>query len=69
MSFRLFEDSAFVQNVAECEQGIKELQENQQVLSQRLADQKQQLMEVCSSSSSLDQEYRTLQDTKDQVSS
>ncbi|XP_008315900.1 coiled-coil domain-containing protein 40 isoform X2 [Cynoglossus semilaevis] len=53
-------------NVAECEQGIKELQENQQVLSQRLADQKQQLVEVCSSSSSLDQEYRTLQDTKDQ---
>lgn len=69
MSFRLFEDSACVQNVAECEQGIKELQENQQVLSQRLADQKQQLVEVCSSSSSLDQEYRTLQDTKDQVSS
>ncbi|XP_034744686.1 coiled-coil domain-containing protein 40 [Etheostoma cragini] len=52
-------------HVVECEQVIRELQESQVSLSDRLAKQKQQLIELCGTSYVLDPEFESLQDTKD----
>ncbi|KAL3067510.1 hypothetical protein OYC64_017271 [Pagothenia borchgrevinki] len=51
--------------VVEYEQGIKELQEGQVRLSERLAQQKQKLSELCGTSYVLDPEFENLQDTKE----
>ncbi|GLD61065.1 coiled-coil domain-containing protein 40 isoform X2, partial [Lates japonicus] len=52
-------------HVTECEQVIRELQQSQMSLSDRLAQQKQQLMELCGTSYVLDPDFVNLQDTKD----
>ncbi|KAM7393645.1 hypothetical protein PAMP_020502 [Pampus punctatissimus] len=52
-------------HVTECEQVIRELQENQVSLSDRLAQQKQRLIELCGTSCVLDPDFINLQDTKD----
>ncbi|XP_023262649.1 coiled-coil domain-containing protein 40 [Seriola lalandi dorsalis] len=52
-------------HVTECEQVIRELQESQVSLSDRLAQQKQQLIELCGTSYALDPDFISLQDTKD----
>ncbi|TDH16399.1 hypothetical protein EPR50_G00020560 [Perca flavescens] len=52
-------------HVVECEQVIRELQESQVSLSDRLAQQKQHLIELCGTSYVLDPEIGNLQDTKD----
>ncbi|KAA8594484.1 hypothetical protein FQN60_011619 [Etheostoma spectabile] len=52
-------------HVVECEQVIRELQESQVSLSDRLAQQKQQLIELCGTSYVLDPEFESLRDTKD----
>ncbi|XP_051240947.1 coiled-coil domain-containing protein 40 [Dicentrarchus labrax] len=52
-------------HVVECEQVIRELQESQVSLSDGLAQQKQQLIELCSTSYTLDPDFVNLQDTKD----
>ncbi|KAG8015044.1 Coiled-coil domain-containing protein 40 [Nibea albiflora] len=52
-------------HVAECEEVIGELQESQASLSDRLVQQKQQLLELCGTSYILDPEFVNLQDTKD----
>ncbi|KAM7009676.1 coiled-coil domain-containing protein 40 [Tautogolabrus adspersus] len=52
-------------HVVECEQVIRDLQESQVSLSDRLAQQKQQLVNVCSTSYVLDPDFVNLQDTKD----
>ncbi|XP_031722936.1 coiled-coil domain-containing protein 40 [Anarrhichthys ocellatus] len=52
-------------HVAEREQVIGELQKSQDSLSNRLAQQKQQLIELCGTSCILDPEFGNLQDTKD----
>lgn len=57
------------QHVVECEEVIRELQENQESLSDRLAQQKQQVLELCGTSYILDPEFVNLQDTKDRVRS
>ncbi|KAK5927122.1 hypothetical protein CgunFtcFv8_022641 [Champsocephalus gunnari] len=49
----------------EYEQGIRELQEGQVRLSERLAQQKQKLSELCGTSYVLDPEFENLQDTKE----
>ena len=51
----------------ECEQVIRELQESQVSVSDRLAQQKQQLIELCRTSYVLDSDFENLQDTKDRV--
>nr|XP_046258864.1 coiled-coil domain-containing protein 40 isoform X2 [Scatophagus argus] len=51
--------------VAECEQMIKELQESQVSVSNRLEQQKQQLIELCGTSYVLDPDFVNLQDSKD----
>ncbi|KAM7418487.1 hypothetical protein PAMA_015890 [Pampus argenteus] len=56
-------------HVTECEQVIRELQENQVSLSDRLAQQKQRLIELCGTSCFLDPDFINLQDTKDRVRS
>lgn len=53
--------------MAECEQVIRELQESQVSLSDRLAQQKQQLIGLCGTSYILDPDFGNLQDTKDRV--
>lgn len=57
------------QHVVEREQVIKELQRSQVSLSDRLAQQRQQLIELCSTSYILDPDFVNLQDTKDRVKS
>ncbi|XP_070781226.1 coiled-coil domain-containing protein 40 [Enoplosus armatus] len=52
-------------HVVECEQVIRELQESQMNLSDRLRRQKQQLIELCGTSYILDPDFVNLQDTKD----
>ncbi|XP_026158224.1 coiled-coil domain-containing protein 40 [Mastacembelus armatus] len=52
-------------HVTECDQVIRELQESQVSLSNRLAQQKQQLTELCGTSYVLDPDFINLQDTKD----
>ncbi|XP_059199638.1 coiled-coil domain-containing protein 40 [Centropristis striata] len=52
-------------HVAEAEQVIRELQESQVSLSDRLVQQKQQLIELCGTSYVLDPDYENLLDTKD----
>ncbi|XP_068590798.1 coiled-coil domain-containing protein 40 [Cebidichthys violaceus] len=52
-------------HVEEREQVIGELQKSQESLSNRLAQQRQQLIELCGTSSILDPEFGNLQDTKD----
>ncbi|KAM8880531.1 coiled-coil domain-containing protein 40 isoform 2-T3 [Spinachia spinachia] len=52
-------------HVVECEEGIRELQRDQQGLSDRLTQQKQLLIELCGTSYSLDPHFGNLQDTKD----
>ncbi|XP_010732432.3 coiled-coil domain-containing protein 40 [Larimichthys crocea] len=52
-------------HVVECGEVIRELQENQESLSDRLAQQKQQVLELCGTSYILDPEFVNLQDTKD----
>uniref|UniRef100_A0A3B4TDT8 Coiled-coil domain 40 molecular ruler complex subunit n=1 Tax=Seriola dumerili TaxID=41447 RepID=A0A3B4TDT8_SERDU len=52
-------------HVTECEQVIRELQESQVSLSDRLAQQKQQLIELCGTSYALEPDFISLQDTKD----
>ncbi|XP_060941517.1 coiled-coil domain-containing protein 40 [Limanda limanda] len=51
-------------HVAECEQVIKEQQESQGNLADRLAQQKQQLIELCGHSCTLDPVYVDHEDTK-----
>ncbi|KAJ4944290.1 hypothetical protein JOQ06_012834 [Pogonophryne albipinna] len=51
--------------MVEYEQGIRELQEGQVRLSERLAQQKQKLSELCGTSYVLDPEFENLQDTKE----
>lgn len=46
---------------------IRELQESQVSVSDRLAQQKQQLIELCGTSYVLDPDFVNLQDTKDRV--
>ncbi|XP_067440355.1 coiled-coil domain-containing protein 40 [Thunnus thynnus] len=52
-------------HVIGCEQVIRELQRSQVSLSDRLAQQKQLLIELCSTSCILDPDFVNLQDTKD----
>ncbi|XP_034400840.1 coiled-coil domain-containing protein 40 [Cyclopterus lumpus] len=52
-------------HVVECEQVIRELQMIQESVSNRLAQQKQQLIELCGTSYALDPEFENLHDTKD----
>ncbi|XP_041790181.1 coiled-coil domain-containing protein 40 [Chelmon rostratus] len=52
-------------HVVECEQVVRELQTSQVSLSGRLAQQKQQLIELCGTSYALDPDFINLQDTKD----
>uniref|UniRef100_A0A3Q3GDB2 Coiled-coil domain 40 molecular ruler complex subunit n=1 Tax=Labrus bergylta TaxID=56723 RepID=A0A3Q3GDB2_9LABR len=52
-------------HVVECEQVIRDLQESQVILSDKLAQQKQQLVDVCSFSYILEPDFVNLQDTKD----
>ncbi|XP_038570330.1 coiled-coil domain-containing protein 40 isoform X2 [Micropterus salmoides] len=52
-------------HVAECEQVIRELQKSQVSLSNRLAQKKQQVIELCGTSHVLDPDFVNLQDTKD----
>ncbi|XP_040892417.1 coiled-coil domain-containing protein 40 [Toxotes jaculatrix] len=52
-------------HVTECEQVIRELQESQVSLNDKLAQQKQQLIELCGTSCILDPDFVNLQDTKD----
>ncbi|XP_035515431.1 coiled-coil domain-containing protein 40 [Morone saxatilis] len=52
-------------HAVECEQVIRELQESQVSLSDSLAQQKQQLIELCGTSYTLDPDFENLQDTKD----
>lgn len=56
-----------LQHVVECEQVVRELQTSQVSLSGRLAQQKQQLIELCGTSYALDPDFINLQDTKDRV--
>lgn len=58
-----------LQQVVESEQVIRELQESQVSVSDRLAQQKQQLIELCGTSYVLDPDFVNLQDTKDRVRS
>ncbi len=58
-----------LQHVVEHEQVIKELQKSQVSLSERLAQQRQQLIGLCSTSYVLDPDFVNLQDTKDRVKS
>lgn len=58
-----------LQHVAECEQVIRELQKSQVSLSNRLAQKKQQVIELCGTSHVLDPDFVNLQDTKDRVRS
>lgn len=58
-----------LQHVMESEQVIRELQESQVSVSDRLAQQRQQLTELCSSIYILDPDFISLQDTKDRVRS
>lgn len=55
--------------MVESEQVIRELQESQVSVSDRLAQQKQQLIELCGTSYVLDPDFVNLQDTKDRVRS
>ncbi|XP_029137087.2 coiled-coil domain-containing protein 40 [Labrus bergylta] len=52
-------------HVVECEQVIRDLQESRVILSDKLAQQKQQLVDVCSFSYILEPDFVNLQDTKD----
>ncbi|KAM9363274.1 coiled-coil domain-containing protein 40 [Symphorus nematophorus] len=52
-------------HVGECEQVIRELQKSQGSLSDRLAQQKQQLIDLCGTSQVLDCDCVNLQETKD----
>ncbi|XP_044044651.1 coiled-coil domain-containing protein 40 [Siniperca chuatsi] len=52
-------------DAVECEQVIRELQKSQMSLSDRLAQQKQQVIELCGTSHILEPEFVNLQDTKD----
>ncbi|XP_071361508.1 coiled-coil domain-containing protein 40 [Trachinotus anak] len=52
-------------HVTECEQVIRELQKSQVSLSDRLAQQKQQLIGLCGTSYTLEPDFINLQDTKD----
>ncbi|XP_070710661.1 coiled-coil domain-containing protein 40 [Pempheris klunzingeri] len=52
-------------HVLDCEQVIRELQKSQVSLSDRLAQQKQQLIELCGTSYVLDPDFINLQDAKD----
>ncbi|KAF3687185.1 Coiled-coil domain-containing protein 40 [Channa argus] len=54
-----------LKHVAESEQSIKELQENQQSLSNKIEEQKQQLLELCGTSYIIDTEIVNIQDTKE----
>ncbi|KAF3687186.1 Coiled-coil domain-containing protein 40 [Channa argus] len=54
-----------LKHVAESEQSIKELQENQQSLSNKIEEQKQQLLELCGTSYIVDTEIVNFQDTKE----
>lgn len=58
-----------LQHVTESEQVIRELQESQASVSDRLARQRKQLTELCSSVYILDPDFVSLQDTKDRVRS
>lgn len=53
----------------ESEQVIRELQESQACVSDRLAQQRRQLTELCGSIYILDPDFVSLQDTKDRVRS
>ena len=53
-----------LQHVVECEQVIRDLQMNQVSLSDRLAQKKQKLIELHSTSHILDADILSLQDTK-----
>ncbi|KAG7219047.1 hypothetical protein INR49_019354, partial [Caranx melampygus] len=52
-------------HVSECDRGIRELQESKDSLNDRLAQQKQRLIDLCGTSSALDSDLMNLQDTKD----
>ncbi|XP_037328820.2 coiled-coil domain-containing protein 40 isoform X2 [Pungitius pungitius] len=52
-------------HVAECEEGIRELQRERESLSDTLTQKKQLLIELCGISYSLDSDFGNLQDTKD----
>ncbi|XP_029295682.1 coiled-coil domain-containing protein 40, partial [Cottoperca gobio] len=52
-------------HVVECEQVIREIQTSQVSLGDKLAQQKQQLIELCGTSYVLDPDFGNLQDTKD----
>lgn len=56
-----------IQHVAECEQAIREQQESQVSLSDKLEQQKQWLEEMCSTNDVLEQDIGNLQDAKDRV--
>lgn len=58
-----------LQHVVEWEQKIRELQESKVSLSDRLAQQKQHLIELCGTSCNLDPDIENLQDTKHRVRS
>lgn len=58
-----------LQNLADSNQAIRELQAKQDTLSDRLAQQKQQLTEVSSINYALDTEEINLQDAKERVRS
>lgn len=58
-----------LQNLADSNQAIRELQVKQAALSDRLAQQKQQLTEVSSINYALDTEEINLQDAKERVRS
>lgn len=58
-----------LQNLADSNQAIRELQVKQATLSDRLAQQKQQLTDVSSINYALDTEEINLQDAKERVRS
>lgn len=61
--------NVYLQHGTELEQVIRELQRSRVNLSDRLTQQKQQLIHVCGTSYVLDSDFINLQDTKDRVRS